>query len=1274
MPCVVGNMLRGDIRLISVPSIPARQFPMTHPAPLPDDEAQRLAGLRALAVLDTVPEPLFDSLTRMAALICGVPIALISLVDTDRQWFKANIGLPGVTETPRDIAFCSRAILDAGVMEVPDATLDPRFADNPLVNHQPHIRFYAGAPVTLSDGARVGTLCAIDHRPQVLTPGQRDQLAALAGLVAQALEMRARTLQAALAARSQVEALQAQQHATLRRVLAQLPVGIGEFGADLCCRFTNADAAAWFGRAPEALQGLSVPELIGPQAWQRNRHFFEAALAGQAQHYTSWIERPGEPRRDLAVDLVPDRSADGAPNGFLVMLTDTTAECVSRAAQARLAAIVENSQDAIVGVSLENTVTAWNLGAERLLGYPAAAIIGRPVSLLIPGDLQAEAATRSAKALRGEPQLRWETRRLCSDGSLVEVELTLSPIRDAGGAVSGMSKVLRDISLRRRAERELADSEARYRALIEHQTDLISLARLDGRLTFVNEAYASHFGVQPADMIGRSLFDYVAAAERPMVAAHLKAVCEGRSVSQGENQMIRPDGQLRWVSWTNRALIDASGQVSGIHSVGRDVTDRKQAELQLRDSEAFLDRTGRVAGVGGWEVDLVLDKLTWSAQTRRMHEVEPDFVPTVATAIQFYAPEARPVIEAAVNRVIEGGPGWDLELPLVTARGRPIWARATGEADVKDGVVVRVFGAFQDITERKRIERELAEKHELLRVTLKSIGDAVITTDAAGRVQWMNPVAERMVGWLVHEAQGKPLTQVFHIVHELTRLPAESPATRCLAEGINSGLAHHTLLISRDGQEYGIEDSAAPIRDGAGALLGVVLVFHDVSEQRRISNEMSFRATHDELTGLVNRAEFEARLERVHRRATEDGSANAMMFIDLDQFKLVNDACGHAMGDELLCQVSRLMEGTVRARDTLARLGGDEFGIIMEHCSVEQAQRVAQQICDQMEEFRFVHDARRFRIGTSIGLVPVDARWTAIAPALQAADTACYAAKEAGRNRVHVWFDTDQALRARRGETQWASRLAQALDEDGFVLYGQRIVPVAAAFEGAHDGLHLEVLLRLRDADGSVIPPSAFLPAAERFHMASRIDRWVLRRVFEWLVDGGDALAAVHTVAINLSGQSIGDRAFHRFVVELLAQTRVDAHKLCFEITETAAITNLADATAFISEVRSLGVRMSLDDFGAGASSFGYLKALTVDYLKIDGQFIRDLIADPLDRAAVRCFHDVARVIGVKTIAEFVEQQAALDVLREIGVDYAQGFLVHRPEPLDRLIQGLLPA
>ena len=444
----------------------------------------------------------------------------------------------------------------------------------------------------------------------------------------------------------------------------------------------------------------------------------------------------------------------------------------------------------------------------------------------------------------------------------------------------------------------------------------------------------------------------------------------------------------------------------------------------------------------------------------------------------------------------------------------------------------------------------------------------------------------------------------------------------------------------------------------------MVLVFHDVTEQRRMGHEMSFRATHDELTGLVNRSEFETRLLRALHDSQQRDSAHALMYIDLDQFKLVNDACGHAVGDQLLRQVTELLNGCVRSRDTLARLGGDEFGVILEHCDVEQAERVAQKICDQMEEFRFVHDGRRFRIGTSIGLVPLDKRWSHGDAIMQAADTSCYAAKEAGRNRVHVWFDTDLTMHTRKGEMQWATRLEQALDEDRFLLYGQRIVPIRPTGEG----LRCEVLIRLQDHDGSIIPPGAFLPAAERFQLASRIDRWVVRQVFALLASGDPALDAVHTLAVNLSGQSISDPAFQRYLLELIDSQPVDLGKLCFEITETAAITKLAEAGSFIQGMRRLGMRLALDDFGSGSSSFGYLKALQVDYLKIDGQFIKDVVHDPLDRAAVRCFCDVARVMGLKTVGEFVEDDPILQELLELGVDYAQGYLIHRPEPLGRLL------
>ena len=394
-----------------------------------------------------------------------------------------------------------------------------------------------------------------------------------------------------------------------------------------------------------------------------------------------------------------------------------------------------------------------------------------------------------------------------------------------------------------------------------------------------------------------------------------------------------------------------------------------------------------------------------------------------------------------------------------------------------------------------------------------------------------------------------------------------------------------------------------------------------------------------------------------------------MLFIDLDQFKIVNDTSGHGAGDELLQLVARLLQDAVRLSDTVARLGGDEFAIILDRCNAEQGGLVAQKICDRMEEFRFAHGEHRFRVGASIGLVPVDERWTAISAIIQAADSSCYAAKEAGRNRVHVWYDTDRAMRARHGETQWATRLAQALDEDGFVLFAQRIQQL----RGPNRGIHAEILIRMVEANGGLAPPGAFLPAAERFHLASRIDRWVLRKAIAWM-NAADSLDSIATICVNLSGQSVGDRAFHRWAIAMLGEAGDGiCRRLCLEITETAAITNLADAALFIEKVRAIGVRVALDDFGAGASSFGYLKTIPVDFLKIDGQFIRDLATDTLDEAAVRCFADVAAVVGMKTVAEFVDSQAVLDKLRRMGIDYAQGYLIHKPAPIAELLGLPIP-
>jgi diguanylate cyclase (GGDEF)-like protein/PAS domain S-box-containing protein len=571
--------------------------------------------------------------------------------------------------------------------------------------------------------------------------------------------------------------------------------------------------------------------------------------------------------------------------------------------------------------------------------------------------------------------------------------------------------------------------------------------------------------------------------------------------------------------------------------------------------------------------------------------------------------------------------------------------------------------------EAKILNEALAEKHEMLRVTLRAIGEGVITTDTQAVVTWMNPVAENLTGWSAEQATGRPIAEVFAVFHEDSGAPAVNAITICLTEKRIAGLAAQVMLRSRHGDERSVADSAAPILDRAGNLVGAVKVFRDVTKQHRLAGEMTYRATHDGLTGLLNRAEFEHRLSYQLQTAHADGTENAILYIDLDQFKLINDTCGHAAGDTVLVQISRLLTGLVRASDIVARLGGDEFAILLDRCPMPQAQVLAQKICDRLEEYRFTYREQRFRVGASVGLVPMDSRWHDPVALLHAADACCYAAKQAGRSRVYNWSDSEQAIRARHGEARWATRLEQALDDDRFVLFAQRIRSMGEAEPGGGgQGVHAEILVRMLNKDGSLLQPGAFLPAAERFHLVTRVDRWVLGHVLAWM-SAQPEIEYIDMLAVNISGQSVGDAVFQAWVLaELTAAEPRIASRICLEITETAAVTNLADAAQFIERLKAIGVRVALDDFGAGASSFGYLKSIAAHYLKIDGQFVRDLLTDKLDASAVRCFIEIAKLMGMQTIAEFTESADIMNELQVLGIDFAQGYHVHEPAPIDELM------
>ena len=575
--------------------------------------------------------------------------------------------------------------------------------------------------------------------------------------------------------------------------------------------------------------------------------------------------------------------------------------------------------------------------------------------------------------------------------------------------------------------------------------------------------------------------------------------------------------------------------------------------------------------------------------------------------------------------------------------------------------VRRLVGVETDITERKLYEEALFREKESAQITLQSIGDGVATTDAEGSVQYLNPVAEGLTGWKLDDAVGMAIDEIFRGFHEETCEPVENPVLVAMRRNRSIKSVRPTLLIRRDGNELYIESTAAPIRDPTGGVTGGALVFHDVTESRELNRRLSYAASHDILTELVNRTEFENRLGRSLKSAKAMETSYAVLYIDLDQFKIVNDACGHSAGDQLLKQIGALLKAKIRWRDTLARLGGDEFGVLLESCTMDEALRTAESLREVVNEFRFMWDDRTFRLGASIGVVPITPATDDVAALLTAADSACAAAKDAGRNRVYSYQENDIDLMKRRKEMQWAARISNALEENRFELFRQTIMPLQA---GLDTGAHYELLLRMRDESGRLVSPDLFIVAAERYGLTPSIDRWVIAHALRWLVSEADERQRLALCSINLSGQSLADEKFLPFVVEQFEHSGIDGRLICFEITETAAIASYSQANRFIHALKEIGCRFALDDFGTGLSSFGYLKHFPVDFLKIDGSFVKEILHDPIDREMVRSINEIGHLTGKQTIAEFAENTEIITMLRGIGVDYAQGYGVEKPKQL----------
>jgi diguanylate cyclase (GGDEF)-like protein/PAS domain S-box-containing protein len=553
---------------------------------------------------------------------------------------------------------------------------------------------------------------------------------------------------------------------------------------------------------------------------------------------------------------------------------------------------------------------------------------------------------------------------------------------------------------------------------------------------------------------------------------------------------------------------------------------------------------------------------------------------------------------------------------------------------------------------RARLEEQASMKRaRLAQVTLHSIGEAVVRLDGDGRVRYMNPIAEAMSGLTTSAATGLALEDVLH-------LDLEGRITGANVHRLGDSYSNVTLRLA-NGQRRAMACTLSPIDGDRATRSGQVLVMRDVSREDELSRELSYQATHDPLTDLPNRREFERCLALAITSAHDTGSVHSVCYVDLDQFKLVNDTCGHAEGDRMLRQITGVVATEVRGIDTLARLGGDEFGILLNDCPVERALDIAERICRAVSGFRFISSGHAFELGASIGVVGIDGDSGTADEVQRAADLACYAAKDTGRNRVHLFQREDQVISRNHREMHWHVKIKEALETDRFVLHSQSIVPLH--HEARVTGMH-ELLLRMLDEDGALVPPMAFLPAAERYGLMKTLDRAVIVRAFEHAASW-QGKEGMHN--INLSGQSLTDPQLAEFIVSSAARMGVRHDQICFEVTETSAISNLALASQLMQQLRQRGFRFALDDFGAGLSSFGYLKQLPVDFIKIDGQFVHDINNDAVARAMVTSIISVAKVLKIETVAEKVENAQTMHCLRALGVDYVQGFHIARPQPVD---------
>jgi diguanylate cyclase (GGDEF)-like protein/PAS domain S-box-containing protein len=701
---------------------------------------------------------------------------------------------------------------------------------------------------------------------------------------------------------------------------------------------------------------------------------------------------------------------------------------------------------------------------------------------------------------------------------------------------------------------------------------------------------------------------------------------------------------------------EALGQLGS--AVNKLLDDLEQRGARLKDRETLFQRLVETVH----DAVLVHRERILFANSRFLAMLNMSAADVVGRHLtDFVAPEYVELVENNLRRRLLGEAAAErYEVELIGAQAQVTRVELSSTVIDSAGEPALLLTALEMLPETSQVN---IPSRPRAMVTLDAMGESVITVDAEGRIDYINHSAEVLLSQRFDQVMGKLFSEVASLVDETDRRSLDDPVRKALTAGGRVTMGRRAVLVPASaGPERSVEISVTPLRFEGKDILGLVLVMHDTSELRGLTRQMTYQASHDALTGLVNRREFERRLQEAMDSAQTGNVGHALCYLDLDRFKAVNDTCGHTAGDNMLREVASLLKEAVRDSDTVGRIGGDEFALLLVGCPLEKARQIADDVVRSVNDYRFVWKDKIFNVGVSIGLVEIGPGGGAIEDIMNSADSACYVAKKQGGLHVHVYSAREEATARHSGEIHWLQKLQGALRDNKFELYYQ---PIVHAQEGGLRGPALEVFVRLEGENGQPgSPPAEFIRAAERYRLMPHVDRWVVQAVLSALGRGGMKLPPGRSVAINIAGQTLGDSEFLEFVVDCFDHTGANPADICFEVTESSVVANLDHAQRFIAVLHGMGCEFALDDFGTGLSSFATLRTLPMDYLKIDGSFINNLASDSVNQAMVSAMIELSRSLNFRVVAEQVEDQLSLDTVTRMGIDFVQGFVVGRPLPL----------